>query len=244
MADKTNPAKVQKWKKSKVKKLNKWVKVKKNKELVTTWTGKGWIAQVVQNEDGGGWAVEMRREGDEHPIYVAPWTMGRNKVDPKPLNQNAFNTWVKSASEFLMRSQHQNRTADRSSVTITTDDGESLKIIFDIERGDYQSIGVLSAENALGEEVARAETDATFSLDVDAAEAWVRDGFASPRPSEPEVEAPPEWDDEDSQVEPEFEEDPASMRGEEPEYIEEEYAVEYVEYENVSGYEEPVYEYD
>ena len=232
MADKKQSAKLQKWKKSKVKKLNKWVKVKKNTDLVTTWRGKGWIAEVVQNEDGGGWAVEMRREGDEHPVYVAPWTMGRNKIDPKPLSQNAFNTWVKSASEFLMRSQHQSRTADRSSVTITMDDGESLKIIFDIERGDYQSAGVLVAENVFGEEVARTETHSSFVLNVDTAEEWVRSDFAAPPLPEPGGEPLQEHD-----------EYPDAIHEDGLEY-EEEYSVEYVEYDGVESYEEPVFEYD
>jgi hypothetical protein len=243
MADKKKTVKVQKWKKSKVKKLNKWLKVKKKKDLINTWSGKGWNAQVIQNEDGGGWAVEMRRDGDDDPVYVAPWTMGRNKVDPKPLSLKAFNTWVKSASEFLMRSQHQTRTADRSTVTITTDEGESLKIIFDIERGDYDSTGVLIAEDLVGEEVARVETYSTFVLDVDSAEEWARAGFESPRPSESEAPQPSEWDEEDSQVEPGYDEDPESVSGDEPAH-EEEYEVEYVDYDNASGYEEPVFEYD
>ncbi|MEL6347010.1 MAG: hypothetical protein AAFV53_28105 [Myxococcota bacterium] len=161
-------------------KLPKWKKIKKNTEIVRTWRGQGWIAQVIENEDGGGWAVTMTREGDEEPVYVAPWTMGRNKVDPKPLNLHAFNTWVKSASEFLMRSKHQIRTADRKIVDVELDDGDMIKVIFDIDRGDYQAQGVLKAIDALGEEITRLDVDARFNLTVDAAYDWVASDYAPP----------------------------------------------------------------
>ena len=55
---------------------------------------KGWTARVIKNEDGDGWAVEMIRDGSSEPALVGPWTMGRNKVDPKPLDATAHQTLV------------------------------------------------------------------------------------------------------------------------------------------------------
>ncbi|MFT4977813.1 MAG: hypothetical protein ACI8S6_003720 [Myxococcota bacterium] len=225
------------WKKSKVKKVEKWKKVKKSKELVLTWIDRGWTAQVIQNEDGGGWAVTMTRDGDSKPVYVAPWTMGRNKVDPKPLSQKAFNTWVKSASEFLMRSQHQTSTVDRLCFDIATDDDEKLKIIFDVNRGDYLSVGVLTAEDIYGDEIARSDAHPKFVLTIESAEEWVRSGFVAPPPPDDPIIAQrgdPAWEDDVWDPDAEASEDDDDG-GEELTYTEETFT---------EAYEEPVFEYD
>ena len=44
-----------------------------------TWTGDGWTAQVIKNEDDDGWAVAMTQDGQAEPALVGPWTMGRDK---------------------------------------------------------------------------------------------------------------------------------------------------------------------
>src|SRR3954451_13474485 len=67
------------------------------------WCDDGWTARVIKNEDDEGWAVEMIKDGEAEPALVGPWTMGRNKKDPKPLDTSAFNTLVKTASEVLRR---------------------------------------------------------------------------------------------------------------------------------------------
>jgi len=143
------------------------------------WRKRGWIAEIIKNEDGDGWAVSMTREGDVEPAFIAPWTMGRNKKDPKPLNAKDFGTWLKSATEVLGRSQYQNRTAARNIQHVYTD-GEHLKIIFDVIRDDYEPIGVLTAHDAIGEEVARVETSADYQLTRESAEDWVASGFEPP----------------------------------------------------------------
>jgi hypothetical protein len=63
------------------------------------WRDKGWTARVIKNEDDDGWAVEMIKDGEPEPALVGPWTMGRDKKNPKPLDVSAFNTLVKTASE-------------------------------------------------------------------------------------------------------------------------------------------------
>ena len=50
------------------------------------WRDDGWTARVIKNEDDDGWAVEMIKDGEPEPALVGPWTMGRDKKNPKPLD--------------------------------------------------------------------------------------------------------------------------------------------------------------
>ena len=50
------------------------------------WQDRGWTARVIKNNDDDGWAVEMLRQGESEPALVGPWTMGRDKKNPKPLD--------------------------------------------------------------------------------------------------------------------------------------------------------------
>ncbi|MBP8134511.1 MAG: hypothetical protein KAY13_09570, partial [Zoogloea sp.] len=67
------------------------------------WREDGWTARVIKNQDDDGWAVEMIKDGESEPALVGPWTMGRDKKNPKPLDVSAFHTLVKTASEVLRR---------------------------------------------------------------------------------------------------------------------------------------------
>jgi hypothetical protein len=69
------------------------------------WRKNGWTARVIKNEDDDGWAVEMTRKGDDEPALVGPWTMGRDKKNPKPLDAAAFLVLVKTASEVIRRAE-------------------------------------------------------------------------------------------------------------------------------------------
>ena len=72
------------------------------------WRDDGWTARVIKNIDDDGWAVEMIKDGEPEPALTGPWTMGRDKKNPKPLDATAFATLVKTASEVLARhEQHQ-----------------------------------------------------------------------------------------------------------------------------------------
>jgi hypothetical protein len=63
------------------------------------WRDNGWTARVIKNEDDDGWAVAMTAHGQAEPALVGPWTMGRDKKNPKPLDtKTAFNTLVKTAA--------------------------------------------------------------------------------------------------------------------------------------------------
>ena len=57
------------------------------------WRDNGWTASVIKNDDDDGWAVAMTKDGAAEPALIGPWTMGRDKKNPKPLDGNAFNTW-------------------------------------------------------------------------------------------------------------------------------------------------------
>ncbi len=144
------------------------------------WQKRGWIARVVENEDGGGWALAMSREGDDEPVLVVPWVMGRNKKDPKPLNDADFRTQVKAARDFLTRSEHQRRTAFRKSYDVVDADGEFVRVVFDVQPDDFEPTGVLSAFDNLGRERARLTCAPHFRLTRDAARAWAAGGFESP----------------------------------------------------------------
>ena len=61
------------------------------------WRGDGWTARVIKNEDDDGWAVAMIKDGEPEPALIGPWTMGRDKKNPKPLDGPAFSTLVKTA---------------------------------------------------------------------------------------------------------------------------------------------------
>ena len=60
------------------------------------WRDDGWTARVIENDDDEGWAVEMIKDGEPEPALVGPWTMGRDKKNPKPLDSAAFITLVKT----------------------------------------------------------------------------------------------------------------------------------------------------
>ncbi|MEX1167669.1 MAG: hypothetical protein WEK74_12535, partial [Hydrogenophaga sp.] len=71
------------------------------------WSDGQWTARVINNDDDDGWAVAMYLDGQSEPALVGPWTMGRDKKNPKPLDVNAFNTLVKTAKEVIRRSEQQ-----------------------------------------------------------------------------------------------------------------------------------------
>src|SRR5712664_647138 len=82
------------------------------------WRDKGWTARVIKNEDDEGWAVEMIKHGEAEPALVGPWTMGRDKKNPKPLDAPAFATLVKTASEVLRRHEQQLQAMLHKSVNV------------------------------------------------------------------------------------------------------------------------------
>ena len=84
------------------------------------WRDDGWTARVIKNDDDEGWAVAMIKDGEAEPALVGPWTMGRDKKNPKPLDTSAFHTLVKTASEVLRRHEQQLHATLHKSVIVNT----------------------------------------------------------------------------------------------------------------------------
>jgi hypothetical protein len=144
------------------------------------WKGNGWTAKVIKNEDDEGWAVAMIKDGEPEPALVGPWTMGRDKKNPKPLDTAAFNTLVKTASEVLRRHEQQLHALLHKSTVVTTADAE-LKVTLDIVPDDDHPYALLSAFDEVGERIAQARVAANFKLTPASAADWVENGFRAPR---------------------------------------------------------------
>lgn len=143
------------------------------------WRDKGWTAKVIKNEDDDGWAVAMTLQGQSEPALVGPWTMGRDKKNPKPLDVNAFNTLVKTAKEVLRRHEQQLHATLHKSLVLNTAAG-TLEVTLDIVPDDDDPYAWLAATDADGQQLARVRVSAGFRLTAASAEAWVDGGYRRP----------------------------------------------------------------
>ena len=96
------------------------------------WRRDGWTARVIKNEDDDGWAVEMTRDGDPEPALVGPWTMGRDKKNPKPLDAAAFSTLVKTANDVLRRHENHARARLHREFAYVRADGVRVRAKLDL----------------------------------------------------------------------------------------------------------------
>jgi hypothetical protein len=144
------------------------------------WQGNGWTAKVIKNEDDEGWAVAMIKDGEPEPALVGPWTMGRDKRNPKPLDTSAFNTLVKTASEVLRRHEQQLHAQLHKS-TIVFANGAELKVTLDIVPDDDHPYALLSAFDQMGERIAQVRVAPNFKLSPSAASDWIDSEFRAPR---------------------------------------------------------------
>ena len=145
------------------------------------WRDGGWTARVIKNEDDDGWAVEMIKDGEPEPALVGPWTMGRNKKDPKPLDTAAFNTLVKTASEVLRRHEQQLRAQLHKRVTVAAATGHGeWEITLDIVPDEDEPYALLTALDEFGEQLAQVQVAANFKLSRASAATWVENGFQRP----------------------------------------------------------------
>jgi hypothetical protein len=143
------------------------------------WSADGWTARVVKNEDDDGWAVAMTKDGASEPALVGPWTMGRDKKNPKPLDGNAFSTLVKTAHEFVRRSEQQLHASLHQSIEVTVGAGR-VTVTLDIEPDDENPRANLSAADEQGQPLASARVPPNFKLNRASALAWAEAGFAKP----------------------------------------------------------------
>lgn len=140
------------------------------------WRDNGWTAQVIKNEDDDGWAVAMTPDGQAEPALVGPWTMGRDKKNPKPLDVSAFNTLVKTASEFVRRHEQQLHAALHQSIEITHG-AQRVTISLDIEPDEDSPSATLRATDAAGDVLADVRVAPSFRLTRASASAWADKGF-------------------------------------------------------------------
>ncbi len=142
------------------------------------WRDHGWTAQVVKNEDDDGWAVSMTPDGQAEPALVGPWTMGRDKKNPKPLDASAFSTLVKTAAEFVRRHEQQLQAALHHRLEIVHAGGR-VSVALDIEPDEDNPSARLRATDASGEVLGEARVAPNFKLTRASAGAWADAGFGA-----------------------------------------------------------------
>jgi hypothetical protein len=143
------------------------------------WRDNGWTARVVKNNDDEGWAVEMLRDGQAEPALVGPWTMGRDKKNPKPLDSAAFNTLVKTAAEVVRRHEQHLHAVLHKAVQVTATSGR-IDVTLDIVPDDDDPHALLTARDADGSQLARVRVAAGFRLDTASAAAWIARDYRRP----------------------------------------------------------------
>lgn len=144
------------------------------------WVQKGWTARVIKNQDDDGWAVEMIRDGQPEPALVGPWTMGRDKKNPKPLDGNAFNTLVKTASEVVLRHEQHLQALLHKTLTVNLKD-QQITIALDIVPDEDDPHGLLSAHDPDGTQLARIRVRPDFQVNSKNALAWIESGYSQPK---------------------------------------------------------------
>ena len=140
------------------------------------WRDNGWTARVIKNDDDDGWAVAMTPDGQAEPALVGPWTMGRDKKNPKPLDSAAFNTLVKTATEFVRRHEQQLHAALHRQIDIDHA-GSRVSVALDIEPDDEHPSATLTATDAGGDVLGQARVSPGFQLTRASAGAWAATGF-------------------------------------------------------------------
>jgi hypothetical protein len=146
------------------------------------WQNETWTAKVIKNEDDDGWAVAMFKDGESEAALIGPWTMGRDKKNPKPLDGTAFITLVKTASEFVRRSEQQLHATLHQSVTVNGRDGR-ITVLLDIVPDDDNPYATLSAQDEGGDTLAEVRVDAGYKLNRNSAQAWVDAEYEKPKGS-------------------------------------------------------------
>ena len=137
---------------------------------------------MIKNEDDDGWAVEMTKDGEPEPALVGPWTMGRDKKNPKPLDATAFSTLVKTAHEVRRRhEQHVHATLHKKVVVGSGD--ATVVVTLDIVPDDDAPYAVLTARKARdphGPALGDARVAASFKLTDATALAWIENEYRRP----------------------------------------------------------------
>ncbi len=140
------------------------------------WRDERWTARVIKNEDDDGWAVSMTLRGEAEPALTGPWTMGRDKKNPKPLDAPAFHTLVKTASEVLRRAEQHLHAQLNKEVSVGAG-SERIRVALRIVPDEEYPYGVLTATDAAGEVLGEARVAASYKLSAASASAWIDSGY-------------------------------------------------------------------
>lgn len=143
------------------------------------WSDKGWSARVIKNEEDDGWAVAMYLDGESEPALVGPWTMGRDKKNPKPLDAFAFSTLIKTASEVIRRHEQHQYAMLNKSLVVDTDSGR-VNVTLEIVPDEDDPYAMLSAQDAGGIPLARVRVGPEFKFNTASATRWIEDEFRRP----------------------------------------------------------------
>jgi hypothetical protein len=146
---------------------------------VRTWAASGFTARVIKNEDDEGWAVTMTRDGDAEPVLTSPWTMGRDKKNPKPLNYADFKTLLKGAQDVVTRHEAQARAQRHRSVRVVDAEGTPIRVDLDVAADEDDPHVVLTAWDPAGEKLAERRVAPDFKLSSSSAERWAESGFGA-----------------------------------------------------------------
>ena len=142
------------------------------------WRDERWTARVIKNEDDDGWAVSMTLQGESEPALVGPWTMGRDKKNPKPLDAPAFHTLVKTAAEVLRRHEQQLHAQLNKELSVGAGT-ERIRVLLRIVPDDEYPYAVLTAQDEFGTQLGEARVAADFKLNTAKAEAWIESGYTA-----------------------------------------------------------------
>lgn len=140
------------------------------------WRSDGWTARVLKNDGDEGWAVAMIRDGEPEPALVGPWTMGRDKKNPKPLDAPAFSTLVKTASEVIRRHEQQLQAILHKRVHVSFH-AQSVDVLLDITPDEDDPTALLTALDENGAQLAQIKVTPDFKLNATTAYAWVEQAF-------------------------------------------------------------------
>ena len=141
------------------------------------WKKAGWIARVIKNESDEGWAVSMTRVEDSEPSLVSPWTMGRDKVNPKPLDHAGFATLLKGANDVLRRHEAALRAKLHRSITCGVEGGQRVRADLDIQQDEDDPHAILSViEVTSGSVLRQGRVSAAFKLSAGSVQRFLSTG--------------------------------------------------------------------
>jgi hypothetical protein len=105
--------------------------------------------------------------------------MGRDKVNPKPLDHAGFATLLKGAKDVLRRHEDALRARLHRSITCTSETGQRLSAALDIQLDEDDPHAILSITDAqTGDVLRRGRTGAGFKLSEASVRKFLRSGDA------------------------------------------------------------------